>query len=58
MLAAAGHRDVELHTMVGNHRAVRLSEASGWTMTDRLVPNEHDGLVYDEHVLVKRLSAG
>lgn len=55
MLAAAGHRDVELHTMVGNHPAIRLYETAGWAMTDRLIHSEHDGLVYDEHVLVKRL---
>jgi ribosomal protein S18 acetylase RimI-like enzyme len=55
MLAEAGHREVELHTIVGNEPALALYRSAGWVVTDRLVHNDTDGLVYDEHVLVKRL---
>jgi len=58
MLAGGGHVDVELHTMVGNEPAIRLYRSAGWSMTDRVLHNEHGRLVYDEHVLVKRLGGG
>jgi hypothetical protein len=41
--------------MVGNDRAIALYRAVGWTLTDRVVHTDQDGVVYDEHVLVKRL---
>src|SRR5262249_53997098 len=53
LLRNAGHRDIELSTMVGNARALALYRSAGWTVTDRLVHNDQDGVVYDEHVLVK-----
>jgi GNAT superfamily N-acetyltransferase len=58
LLAAAGHREVELHTIVGNEPALALYRSAGWTVTDRLVhhADRPDGLVFDEHVLVKQLA--
>lgn len=56
MLTDAGHRSFELHTMVGNHPAIALYESAGWVMTDLLVHNDQDGVVYDEHVMVKHLT--
>jgi len=41
--------------MVGNERAIGLYSSAGWTVTDRLVHTDQDGVAYDEHVLVKRL---
>jgi GNAT superfamily N-acetyltransferase len=55
LLRSTGHRDIELDTMVGNERALNLYRSAGWTLTERLVHNDQDGVVYDEHVLVKRL---
>ena len=55
-LRSAGHREIELNTMVGNARALDLYRSAGWTVTDRLVHNDQDGVVYDEHVLVKHLA--
>jgi ribosomal protein S18 acetylase RimI-like enzyme len=55
MLRSAGHREVELNTMVGNERALGLYSSAGWTVTDRVVHTDQDGVAYDEHVLVKRL---
>lgn len=55
LIAEAGHDTFELHTIVGNLPAIGLYESAGWVVTDRLVHNEHEGLVYDEHVLVKLL---
>jgi GNAT superfamily N-acetyltransferase len=55
MLRNAGHHEIELNTMVGNERAIDLYFSAGWTLTDRVVRTDQDGVVYDEHVLVKRL---
>lgn len=56
-LHAAGHRSIQLHTIVGNTPAIGLYESNGWIMTDRLeddvLPN---GSKYTEHVLVKDLT--
>ncbi len=57
MLATAGHVDIELHTMIGNAPAIALYESAGWVVTDGVVDNEHDGVAYREHVLVKRLGS-
>jgi GNAT superfamily N-acetyltransferase len=54
-LRGAGHGEIELNTMVGNERALSLYRSAGWTVTDRFVHNDQDGVVYDEHVLVKHL---
>lgn len=54
-LVDAGHNQIELHTIVGNSPAIKLYESAGWTLTDQLIHNDHDGVVYDEHVLLKRL---
>ena len=56
LLAEAGHDVVELHTMIGNQPAIGLYASAGWEMTDGIVPNDHDGVVYDEHVMIKRLA--
>ncbi len=55
MLANAGHREIELHTIVGNEPAIKLYQSAGWELTDRLIHNDHEGVIYDEHVLVKDL---
>jgi GNAT superfamily N-acetyltransferase len=55
LLRHAGHREIELSTMVGNERAIALYCSAGWALTSRTVHTEHDGVAYDEHVLVKRL---
>lgn len=55
LLADAGHDEAELHTMIGNEPAIGLYLSAGWEMTDGIVPNDHDGVVYDEHVMIKRL---
>jgi ribosomal protein S18 acetylase RimI-like enzyme len=57
LLAAAGHLEVELHTILGNEPALALYRSAGWTVTERLLHHRDrpDGLVFDEHVLVKRL---
>jgi GNAT superfamily N-acetyltransferase len=57
MLADAGHDDIELHTMIGNAPAIALYESAGWVVTDGVIDNEHDGVRYREHVLVKRLGS-
>ena len=57
LLVAGGHRKAELHTIAGNEPALALYRSAGWVVTDRLVHNDRgDGVVYDEHVLVKRLT--
>jgi len=55
LLRDAGHRHIELHTIVGNTPAIALYRTTGWTVSDRLVHSDHDGVAYQEHVLVKRL---
>jgi ribosomal protein S18 acetylase RimI-like enzyme len=54
MIAAAGHRDFELHTRVDNFTAISFYETAGWTVTDRLIHTVEHGIRYDEHVLIKR----
>ncbi|MDP9335656.1 MAG: GNAT family N-acetyltransferase [Actinomycetota bacterium] len=55
LLRSDGHREIELNTMVGNERALSLYCSAGWVVTSRVVHTDQDGVVYDEHVLVKRL---
>ncbi len=56
LIRDAGHDTLELHTIVGNTPAIRLYESAGWVVTDRLIHNEHEGLVYDEHVMIKTVT--
>jgi len=56
LIADGGHSDAELHTRVGNERALGLYASAGWQLTDRLVHSAHDGVQYDEHVLIKQLA--
>jgi GNAT superfamily N-acetyltransferase len=56
LIRVGGHGSAELHTIVGNRPAIALYESAGWVVTDRFVHNEHDGVRYDEHVLVKRFA--
>lgn len=60
LLREAGHRRMELHTMVDNRPAIALYESAGWVVTEDVLHQETDGVEYDEHVLVKHLddSAG
>lgn len=53
MIAAAGHRDFELHARVDNVAAIAFYEMAGWTVTDRLIHTVEHGISYDEHVLIK-----
>lgn len=55
LLTDAGQDLIELHTMLGNEPAIGLYRSAGWEMTDGIVANDHDGVVYDEHVMTKRL---
>ena len=55
LIVEAGFGDAELHTMVGNEPALGLYASAGWLLTDRLIHSAHDGVEYDEHVLVKQL---
>lgn len=55
LVAANGFDTAELHTIVGNEPAIRLYEAAGWTVTDRIVRTDDGEVAYDEHVLLKRL---
>lgn len=55
VIARSGYIDAELHTMFGNDPAIGFYRSAGWKMTDQLIHSEHDGVAYDEHVLVKRL---
>ena len=55
-ISAGGHPIAELHTRVGNDPAIGLYRSAGWLMTDGLLPEEHDGIPYDEHIMVKLLS--
>ena len=55
LIVEQGFHDAELHTMVGNKRALGLYESAGWQLTDRLIHSAHDGVEYDEPVLVKQL---
>ena len=55
LIVDGGFLDAELHTRVGNERALALYASAGWQRTDRLIHSAHDGIEYDEHVLVKQL---
>lgn len=55
LIAVGAHSTAELQTIVGNQPAIGLYRSAGWTVTDALVHNDHDGVVYDEHVLTKNL---
>jgi len=55
LIAEAGHTDAELHTRVDNVRAIALYRSVGWHVTDRLIHSAHDGIGYDERILVKHL---
>lgn len=55
LLAAAGHIQILLHTLVGNERAVALYTNRGWEMTDELTPGVYFGYDRDEHTLIKTL---
>lgn len=54
VIAAGGHRDLELHARVENLPAIAFYERAGWTATDRTMHTEEHGISYDERVLVKR----
>jgi GNAT superfamily N-acetyltransferase len=56
LIRQGGHRQAELHTRVGNSRAIALYESAGWIMTDRTLINEDEGVPdhsYTEHVMLK-----
>ena len=55
LLAAAGHSRIELTTLIGNKPALALYQSAGWTVTDEVVHNDANGIVYDEHLLIKIL---
>ena len=55
LLRDAGHREVELCTLVGNAPAIALYLKCGWRLTDRIAHHDEDGVEYDEHVLTKLL---
>ncbi len=56
MLRRDGHRHVELHTRVGNTRAIGLYTSCDWEMTEETVHDPlPDGSTYPEHVMRKDL---
>lgn len=55
LLAAAGHGEIVLYTLVGNDRAVALYEGRGWVVTDELKPGTYFGFDRNEHKLTKTL---
>ncbi len=56
-LAEAGNARIRLTTIIGNDPAIALYESKGWQVTDEIVHNDHgNGVVFDEHVLVKHLA--
>jgi len=56
LIRQGGHRQAQLHTIVGNAPAIGLYESCGWELTDEtedeLLPN---GASYTEHVMRKDL---
>jgi ribosomal protein S18 acetylase RimI-like enzyme len=54
MIAADGHRDLELHARVDNLAAIAFYEKAGWTVTDRVIRTVEHGISYDERILIKR----
>jgi GNAT superfamily N-acetyltransferase len=56
MVADNGFATAELHTMVGNERALAVYRRSGWQVTERFETMDDGGLVWVEHVLVKDLA--
>ncbi len=56
MIAARGHRDLELHARVENLGAIGFYEHAGWLLTDRMIRTVEHGISYDERVLVKHCS--
>ena len=55
IVAGNGFTTAELHTMVGNERALELYRRAGWRVTDRFEAMDDGDLVWDEHVLLKDL---
>lgn len=55
LVAANGFDTAELHTRVGNARAVGLYESAGWKVSDQVVHTDDGDLTYDEHILLKHL---
>lgn len=56
LIVDAGHDRGVLQTIVGNAPAIGLYESAGWIVTDEFVPLDHDGVQYEEHVIVKQLA--
>ncbi|MEM9516851.1 MAG: GNAT family N-acetyltransferase [Actinomycetota bacterium] len=54
-MAQGGHDEYELHVRVENAAAIAFYLRAGWAMTDQVIRAAEHGIVYDEHVLVKRL---
>jgi len=54
-LAAAGHKELELHTRVENLSAIAFYKKAGWNMTDELITTVEHGISYTEHIMTKRL---
>jgi len=55
LVAANGFDTAELHTRVGNTRAIGLYESAGWKVTDQVLHTDEGDLTYDEHILLKHL---
>jgi ribosomal protein S18 acetylase RimI-like enzyme len=55
LIADDGYVEAELHTRVDNERALGLYASARWELTDRVIHSAHDGIEYDEHVLIKQL---
>lgn len=56
LLGRNGHRQIHLHTIVGNTPAIALYESMGWTLTEETSVEElPNGSSYREHVMRKDL---
>ena len=58
LIRQAGYAQAELHTIVGNARAIGLYESAGWNMTEETVDDVlSNGASYTEHVMRKDFDA-
>lgn len=56
LIRRAGHDHAQLHTIVGNVRAIGLYQSCGWTLTDETEDDQlPNGASYIEHIMRKPL---
>lgn len=58
LIRQAGHRQAELHTIVGNAPAIGLYKSCGWILTPETIDEElPNGSSYSEHLMTKDFDA-